>query len=186
MYLADADKNHPAEAATVGSGTIYMAHNSRGIFAQRNSDDSIKVYSILTVPEFWSTEREKEYNWSNPKGNASQERLDEFYPDWATELRNLIPNFSDQSRISHRPIYYFPVAHHWSHDPGVTLIDDAAHVMSPFSDEGANLPIFGGAKLGEAIARGLANGGGNALEESIQKFEEWMFKRSSSSATASI
>ena len=83
-----------------------------------------------------------------------------------------------------RPLYYLPIDHRWDHVLGITLIGDAAHVMSPFDGEGANIAMLDGAMLGEAIAEGLAKGG-DSLDKSIQDFEEWMFKKAGGAATMS-
>jgi 2-polyprenyl-6-methoxyphenol hydroxylase-like FAD-dependent oxidoreductase len=182
MYLADADSKHPAEAATVGHGSMFSLGDYNGILAQRNSDGKIRVYAVLSVPEAWPKEHEKEYDWSNPSGDARAKLLSNFFKDWAPELRALIANSSGDSGIWPRPIYALPTGHRWSHTPGITAIGDAAHVISPFAGAGANLAMLDGAKLGEAIAEGVANGSGVALEESIQKFEEWMFERAGLSA----
>lgn len=185
MFLSDADKNHPAEAATVGQGNMTTISDGKAIFAGRTTEGRIRVYAVLSVPEYWSRQVEKEYDWSNPKGEARKKLIDKFFSDWSPELQNLISIFSNDSGIWPRPIYYLPVDHQWTHVPGVTIIGDAAHVMSPFAGEGANLAMLDGAELGEAIAEGIANGGGEVLEESIRKFEERMFERASKAAIES-
>jgi 2-polyprenyl-6-methoxyphenol hydroxylase-like FAD-dependent oxidoreductase len=185
MYMVDAAKNHPAAAAIVGPGSVFTLSDGNGIFAQTNSDGKIRVYAVISVPEYWPKQVEKTYDWSNPSGPAIQKLLEDFYADWCPKLRALIANCSISSGIVPRPIYYMPIDHRWKHVPGLTLIGDAAHVMSPFAGEGANLAMIDGAKLGEAIAEGLENGGDRALDQRIQAFEEWMFERSGKSAALS-
>jgi 2-polyprenyl-6-methoxyphenol hydroxylase-like FAD-dependent oxidoreductase len=97
------------------------------------------------------------------------------FDGWAPELTALIAE--GETGPVPRSIHALPVEHRWDRVPGVTLLGDAAHLMSPFSGEGANLAMYDGAELGKAIA---ANPG--EVEAALFAYEKDLFPRSASAA----
>jgi 2-polyprenyl-6-methoxyphenol hydroxylase-like FAD-dependent oxidoreductase len=96
------------------------------------------------------------------------------FDGWAPELTALITD--GETAPVPRMIYTLPDAHRWDRVPGVTLLGDAAHLMPP-SGDGANLAMFDGAQLGQAIAAHPDD-----IEAALAAYEEKMFPRSESFA----
>ncbi|GAA0927064.1 FAD-dependent monooxygenase [Kribbella koreensis] len=169
--LEEADERHPAAAALVGPGMMMALGDSRGFLAHRETDGSLHIYSALMVPADWSTA----IDFTDTE--KAKLTLLENFEGWSDDLRALVTE-ADTELVG-RPIHALPIGHRWDRVPGVTLLGDAAHVMSPFAGEGANLAMLDGAELAEAIARNADR------ETALAEYEADLFPRSESAAQGS-
>ncbi|GAA4015956.1 FAD-dependent monooxygenase [Allokutzneria multivorans] len=168
LDLHSADARHPASSALVGSGFFFALGSGKGFLAHREPDGSLHVYTALTVAEDWHT----------TASARSKTAVLQHFSDWDPRLRALIAD-ADGALVP-RPVHALPVGHLWPRTPGVTLLGDAAHLMSPFAGEGANLAMIDGASLGEAIAAHPGD-----VEAALTAYERNLFPRSASAAAAS-
>ncbi|KAI0737350.1 FAD/NAD(P)-binding domain-containing protein [Daedaleopsis nitida] len=150
----------------VGDGSLYMSEGGKIMAFQRNGDGRIRAYAWFCGPEEWKTPSEP--------GEARAALVEQF-KGWAPWTRKFIES-CDDAAIYHRPLYYLPVGHRWEHVAGVTLIGDAAHLVSPFGGAGANIAMLDGLELGLVLA-GCIVGGGEAEEReaAVAAWEEKMF-----------
>jgi 2-polyprenyl-6-methoxyphenol hydroxylase-like FAD-dependent oxidoreductase len=168
-YLYDSEIRHKASAEAVGSGTLMAPAPGKGIFAHREADGTLHAYVALNKPEDWIAR----IDFSDPVTALS--RVAAEFDGWAPELIALLTDTETDPVL--RPIHALPVEHRWDRVSGVTLLGDAAHLMSPFAGEGANLAMYDGAALGEAIAANPDN-----LEAALLAYEKALFPRSASAA----
>jgi 2-polyprenyl-6-methoxyphenol hydroxylase-like FAD-dependent oxidoreductase len=163
-HLFDSDTRHKASAGAVGGGALFALAPGKGIAAHREPNGVLHTYVELNKPKEWIDS----IDFSDPV--TALARVAEEFDGWAPELLALITD--GETAPVPRPIHALPVEHRWARVPGVTLLGDAAHLMSP-SGEGANLAMFDGAELGKAIA---ANPGD--VEAALIAYEKELFPRS--------
>ena len=164
--LFDAAEKHPAEADAMGEGMLFAFRGNTGFFGHRETDGSLHAYLGFRVPENWIDT----VDFTDTPG-AKKTVLD-LLDGWSDALRGLIANAD--TPLTPRRINALPVGHSWDRVPGVTLLGDAAHLMSPFAGEGANLAMYDGAQLALAIAEHLGD-----TETALTTYEADLFPRSS-------
>ncbi|MEV5589084.1 FAD-dependent monooxygenase, partial [Nonomuraea pusilla] len=164
-WFSDVERRHPAIAELVGQGGAAAADGERGMFAQRNSGGHIRVYIIQRAPADWISRS----GLTIDDTEGVRALLLKEYAHWSPGLRRLISD-NDGPYVD-RPIHALPVPHTWEHQPTVTLLGDAAHLMPPLG-VGVNLAMLDACELALALA------GSPTVGDAVRAYEHTMLPRS--------
>ncbi|MCB5910066.1 FAD-dependent oxidoreductase [Streptomyces pinistramenti] len=170
--LLDADDRHPEASQVVGGGMLFALSDARGFLAHRESDGCLHVYTTVKTDPSWL----ESIDFTDTA--AAKKTVLEQFTGWHPSLTSLIAD-ADGPLVP-RPIFALPIGHRWDRVPGVTLLGDAAHVMSPFAGEGANNAMQDAAELAQALVTHPGD-----VEKALAIYEEAMFPRAQHAATDS-
>ena len=151
---------HPEIDALAGGGKMFAIGDNRVMAAQRNGHQQIRGYAGFRAPE------EEGRRLETLTADEVRAVLRDVFAGWAPSLMRLI---EVGDFIGVRSIYAMPVGHGWESRPGLTMLGDAAHLMSPFAGEGVNLALADAADLADAL---LSGGGWNAVAEAERRIAE--------------
>ena len=164
-WFDDVHRRHRDLSDLVGQGGANAGDGERGLFAQRNSGDHIRVYIIQKVPVDWIARA----GLSIEDTDGLRAHLLQAFGAWSPLMRKLLSD-NDGPYID-RPIFALPVPHTWDHHPSLTLLGDAAHVMPPLG-VGVNMAMLDASDLALALA------GSATVEEAVRVYEGTMLPRS--------
>lgn len=175
MSIDDVDARYPEIANLVGRGKMMVPDGERALMAQRNADGHVRVYAMLALPPDWAVVHGVDRNLpADLRAFVAAQ-----YAGWSSSLRAIVEAVSD--RIVPWPIYELPVGHRWANRPGVTLLGDAAHLMSPFGGNGVNFAMLDAAMLAQALL-GSERGDGTGWAAAVAEYEAEMCARVVSAA----
>ncbi|HEY8986426.1 MAG TPA: NAD(P)/FAD-dependent oxidoreductase [Streptomyces sp.] len=170
-WFSDVDNRHPEIAELTGSGLTHAADGERSLVAQRNSSNQIRVYIIQRLPVDWISAR----GLSAEDTEGIRAVLCDEYAHWSPHMRRMITD--NDGPYIHRPIFVLPVPHTWDHNPTVTLLGDAAHLMPPLGT-GVNLAMLDAGELALALTEAAT------VDDAVRVYEKTMLPRSVETAQA--
>lgn len=174
LNIPDVANAYPDLAALNARGKMFALADHKAIMGQLNGNGSLKVYLCFNVERDWLDTCGIDLH----DAEAAKAQLLGYFQDWDPSLQKYIRYASN--KLIGRRIYMLPVGLQWKSRSGVTLIGDAAHLMSPFAGEGVNMAMQDAAELALAIVR--HNG---ELDQAIAAYEHSMYRYSTESAVQS-
>ena len=112
------------------------------------------------------------------KDKAREELVDQYFHNISNDLKRVILESTDE--LTPRPLFELPVESTWPHRAGVTLMGDAAHLMTPFAGVGVNVGMTDGFVLRRSIiaaSKIAALKRKKMLDEAVEEYEREMFPR---------
>jgi 2-polyprenyl-6-methoxyphenol hydroxylase-like FAD-dependent oxidoreductase len=195
VWVDRVDEAAPDVSAFVGLGNCFMWDESYALLFQRSGqgrEAQARCYAcVRTDLKTPPSAREllgladeggetEEVDWTDRR---TRERfIERHFGDWFPEAKRMFLAMTENPAL--RPLYMLPVGLKWESRPGVTLLGDAAHLMTPFAGVGVNTAMMDALELADGIVNCVNAGStdGDALAVMLQGYERGMFDRSGQEA----
>ncbi|PTF04914.1 FAD-dependent monooxygenase [Staphylococcus devriesei] len=171
LNVEDVFNQYPDLAQFNKNGKMMAFGDHKAILGQVNGDGRIKVYMSYRM-DYDEFDQFKAMS----KAEIKEQLLNDF-SDWDADLKKYIEYAGDDLLL--RRIYKLPIGFKWENQANLTLIGDAAHLMSPFAGEGVNMAFYDAYLLAKAIKAH------DELKDALQAYEATMYETSQQSASES-
>ncbi|KAJ6780090.1 hypothetical protein PWT90_01019 [Aphanocladium album] len=162
LTVANLPERYPELAKFCGNGTMCVLEDGNAIImGQRGVKQSERLYITMSSIHEDFAEREKIHDMDADALYTYLSTKDYLYKTFADMPKQLIKAACDESttpvnrgvstRYDLRPFYKLPIGHRWNPVSGVTIIGDAAHLMTPYAGEGVNLAMRDALDVAAAI-----------------------------------
>ncbi len=172
--IAQAAQRQPEIARFVGPGRLFALGDGKGILVSLLGDGTIGGYLGLQVPEDWRST----CGFSFDEPTEARAALLGYFSDWNPALTAIIRHCDEPLTIIQ--IRMLPVEHRWESKRGVTLIGDAAHLMSTFAGVGVNFAMLDALELALVLTQTTD------LNAAVRHCEEAMFERAAKASALAI
>ncbi|KUJ12822.1 FAD/NAD(P)-binding domain-containing protein [Mollisia scopiformis] len=170
---------HPDLEAIIGKGTYSASGDHKAVMAQRGSVDSARIYLMLQCGDSSSWLRDVGLDSLGPEELKTRLLTDPaLFESWGKASKDLIAaGCSSGFEITANPLLMLPIGFKWEHVPNITLLGDAAHLITPFAGEGVNAAMLDALQLAEGIIESLSEGSERSIDDAVKGYEEKMFPR---------
>jgi 2-polyprenyl-6-methoxyphenol hydroxylase-like FAD-dependent oxidoreductase len=173
LLIPEAAAKRPLLHKLVNGGSLFAFSDGKVVMGQQLGDGSIYVSMWAVRSECWM----RDASYSVKDAESVKSALLTELRDWAPEVRELIAA-SDGRSVWPRSLVMLPVGMTWETQPGLTILGDAAHVMTPFVGEGVNGAMKDAMELAEAVIKTLdGDWTKQTLFNGVKNYEKGMFKR---------
>lgn len=183
LVIPNVKETAPDMYQLVNKGTCFTIdggdkpHLGRVLVGQQLSNGDMTLSLWMACPGDWQNTSEYDIN-----DGASVKRfmIENKYKDWHPRLLDAVRHV-DENDVVARSLYMLPVGFKWSHQQGITILGDAAHLMTPFAGEGVNLAFEDAIHLCDSIKQTLAEKNASSVEKTLDNnvtvFEKNMNQR---------
>ncbi|KAF2815109.1 FAD/NAD(P)-binding domain-containing protein [Mytilinidion resinicola] len=174
LWSLDVANRNPWLSAYAGAGNCFTFDADSAIQAQRNGDGSVRTYASLRVPETFFADYGVDFNAPDAAKHVPA-YVEKYFGHVGDDLKKILLSSTD--KVIPRTLYHLPPGFSWEGKPGVTLLGDSAHLMTPFAGVGVNAAMLDALELSKAIVAVAQEPEKGSLAEAIRGYEKELFPR---------
>ena len=195
LNLRSVASKHPHIAKLLGGGTGMAMSRKRAFLTQRGAKGAARIYLAVSTPDESFGETTGLANKTAAQVKSILVEDSRLFADWGAIIKDTITAACDdetaldsRSTFATSEMYMLPIGAMWDAKPGLTLIGDAAHLMTPFAGEGVNLAMWDARDLSVAITKAVAADNTDALAFQqtlvpfMAEYEDTMLERATEKA----